>query len=377
MDTVTIDFVAIDQNWDKLIADYHFDIYHLSGWITASAIVDKGKPQGIIAHYKNKKVFLPIIMRGIDREIDSENIDFRDVDSDYWDATSTYGYGGPLMDQSITNAEVDIIMEAVRASLFAKGCVSLFMRLHPIINKEWIPTVGKALTHGLTLMSDLSKSAEEHWGETQNRHRRGIKKALKMNVVTKIEQLTRENSLVFSSIYKETMAQVNASQYYFFDDAYFFNLLEHLQDRIVLITAYLEDKAIASSIYTICKESGIMQFHLGGTLNAYTNLQPSKLITHVARDWGRENRYKLLHLGGGVGASLDSLYEYKKGFSSQELLFKTYRLIINPIKYAALVADSWFSENDLNSDFFPLYRKEVTVENALGILESKVLANIS
>lgn len=60
MDTVNIDFVTIDKNWDKNIADYHFDIYHLSGWIAASAIVDKGKPQGIIAHYKNKKVFLPI-----------------------------------------------------------------------------------------------------------------------------------------------------------------------------------------------------------------------------------------------------------------------------------------------------------------------------
>ena len=378
MDTVTIDFVAIDQNWDKHIANYHFDIYHLSGWIAASAIVDKGKPQGIIAHYKNKKVFLPIIMRAIDsKNTNSRNTDSKHIDSEYWDATSTYGYGGPLMDKSITNAEVDIVMKAVSAALFAKGCVSLFMRLHPIINKEWIPTVGKALTHGLTLMSDLSKSAEEHWGETQNRHRRGIKKALKMNVVTKIEQLTRENAVVFSNIYKETMAQVNASQYYFFDDGYFFNLLENLQDRIVLITAYLEDEAIASSIYTICKESGIMQFHLGGTLNAHTNLQPSKLITHVARDWGRENRYKLLHLGGGVGANLDSLYEYKKGFSSQELVFKTYRLIINPVKYAALVADIWFSESDLDSNFFPLYRKEVAVENALDTLESEVLADIS
>lgn len=383
MDTVNIDFVTIDKNWDKNIADYHFDIYHLSGWIAASAIVDKGKPQGIIAHYKNKKVFLPIIIRDINREntnceyTDSENSNCEYTDAQYWDATSTYGYGGPLMDKSLTDAEVDIIMEAIRAALFAKGCVSLFMRLHPIINKEWIPTVGKALTHGLTLMSDLSKSAEEHWGETQNRHRRGIKKAVKMNVVTKIEQLTRENAMVFSSIYKETMAQVNASQYYFFDDDYFFNLLENLQDRIVLITAYQEDKAIASSIYTICKESGIMQFHLGGTLNAYTNLQPSKLITHVARDWGRENRYELLHLGGGVGAALDSLYEYKKGFSSQELLFKTYRLIVNPVKYAALVADSWFSESDLSSDFFPLYRKETTEEVALEIVQAEVLADIS
>ena len=362
MDTVQVDFAEINKDWDKNIADYHFDIYHLSGWIAASAIVDKGTPQGVIATYNNKKIFLPLIIR--------------ELDSEHWDATSTYGYGGPVMDKSLTDAELDIILAEVRGFLLAKGCVSLFMRLHPIINKEWLPTVGKALTHGLTLMSDLSKSEEEHWSETQNRHRRGIKKALKMDVVTKIERLTRENAVMFSNIYKETMAQVKADQYYFFDDDYFFNLLENLQDRILLITAYQDNKAIGSSIYTICKESGIMQFHLGGTLNAYTHLQPSKLITHVARDWGRTNHYKLLHLGGGVGSNLDSLYEYKKGFSSQELLFKTYRLVVNPAKYTALVADSWFTENDLRSDFFPLYRKELTKETILETEQAEALADI-
>ncbi|MGO2339203.1 MAG: hypothetical protein ACTH5M_01225 [Psychrobacter sp.] len=350
-DTIKVEFVAIDKEWDKQISDYNFDIYHLSGWITASSVIDKGNPQGIIAHYKNKKVFLPIIIR--------------EIDSECWDATSTYGYGGPVMDQSLTDAQLDIILTEIRACLFKKGCVSLFMRLHPIINKDWLPTVGQALTHGLTLISDLNKSEEQHWSETQNRHRRGIKKALKMDVVTKIEPLTKENAMVFSKIYKETMAHVKACQYYFFDDAYFFNLFKNLHDRILLITAYQNGKAIGSSIYTLCKESGIMQFHLGGTLNEYTNLQPSKLITHVARGWGRENQYQLLHFGGGLGSKLDSLYEYKKGFSSRELLFKTYRLIVNPEKYAALVANKRFTKHDLNSDFFPLYRKEPTIEKVM------------
>ena len=363
MDTVQVDFISIDKDWDKQISDYHFDIYHLSGWIAASAVVDKGIPQGIIAQYQNKKFFLPIIIR--------------EIDSEHWDATSTYGYGGPLMDTLLTNAQLDIVLEAVRTFLSERGCVSLFMRLHPIINKDWLPAVGQALTHGLTLMSDLEKSEEEHWSETQNRHRRGIKKALKMNVVTKIEPLTKESAMVFSNIYKETMEHVKASQYYFFDDDYFFNLFENLHDRIVLITAYQDDKAIGSSIYTICKESGIMQFHLGGTLNAYTHLQPSKLITHVARDWGRENKYKLLHLGGGLGSKLDSLYEYKKGFSSRELLFKTYRLVVNPAKYAALVANKWFTENDLSSEFFPLYRQEATIEEALETEQAEPLENAS
>ncbi|MGO3757004.1 GNAT family N-acetyltransferase [Psychrobacter celer] len=362
MDTVQIDFLNIDQQWDKKIKHCHFDIYHLSGWVAASAIVDKGTPMGLMATYKNKQLFLPIIIRKID--------------SAYWDATTTYGYGGPLMDKSLSDAEADYMLQAVKERLFAKGCVSLFMRLHPIINKDWIPTVGKALTHGLTLMPDLSQSEAAHWSETQNRHRRGIKKAIKHNVVTKIERLTKASALVFSTIYKETMAHVQADQYYFFDDDYFVNLLENLQDRILLITAYQDDTPIASAIYTLCRESGIMQFHLGGTCGAYSHLQPSKLITHTARSWGRENNYQILHLGGGVGGALDSLYEYKKGFSSQELLFKTYRLIINPDKYAKLVAARRLTPDESHSDFFPLYRKPATTEPAVKTAPAEALADI-
>ena len=100
-----------------------------------------------------------------------------------------------------------------------------------------------------------------------------------------------------------------------------------------------------------------MHFHLGGTLNHYRNLQPSKLITHTAREWGRKNGYSVLHFGGGLGCRSDSLYEYKRGFSSEELTFKTWRLIINIKKYIKLVeAHSGLTEVGLETGFFPLYR---------------------
>ncbi len=156
------------------------------------------------------------------------------------------------------------------------------------------------------------------------------------------------------------MSKVEADDYYFFSNDYYYDLSKNLQGRLLLITAYEDEKAIASSLYTVCEESGIMQYHLGGTLDDYRKLQPSKLITHVARDWGRRNNHKLLHLGGGLGAKLDSLYEYKKGFSSQELSFRTFRLVVNPEKYAEWVTDLGLPTEDLNSDFFPLYRKKVS-----------------
>ncbi len=344
MNETSVFFMELNEEWDQKIANHKFDIYHLSGWVNASTVIDKGRPLGIVAKYQDKKFFLPIIIR--------------DIDEEYWDATSPYGYGGPVIDSSLTYDEIDIILQAIKSFLYKEGCVSLFTRLNPIVNEQWSSTIGTSVKHGFTLMSDLSKSEEEHWQETQNQHRRGIKKALSKDIVTKVESLDEEGIKTFLEIYHETMVKVGATDYYFFDDSYFYNLSNNLQERLLLITAYEKEKAIASSIYTICKESGIMQFYLGGTLNEHRKLQPSKLITHTAREWGRKNGHKVLHFGGGLGCSSDSLYEYKKGFSSQELVFKTWRLIVNAEKYAQLVIDnSELTEDELQSDFFPLYRK--------------------
>ena len=86
----------------------------------------------------------------------------REIDAKYWDATSTYGYGGPLVDDTVTTDELDIMLKGLQDFLYEEGCVSLFMRLHPIINKERErpPAIGKIIKHGLTVASDLTKSEE-------------------------------------------------------------------------------------------------------------------------------------------------------------------------------------------------------------------------
>lgn len=333
--------VNIDKKWNEEIKKFDFDIYHLSDWLNCSKEIDKGEPKGLIIRIENRTLLFPLIIRKVD------NI--------FWDATSTYGYGGPLGDNLLNKYEIDELLYAALEFLKEKNFISWFIRLHPILNKNWESSFGVIVDHGPTLSSDLTKTEEEHWAETQNRHKRGIKKALKESIVVKVERLTKENVILFSKIYTETMKHLNASEFYFFDEAYFLKLSEKLSDKIVIIIAYDKLKPIAASLYTHCKESKIMQYHLGGTLNDYRALQPAKLITHTARAWGRENGYKFLHLGGGVGASLDSLYEYKKGFSSNEHLFRTHRIIINQSKYTELVPDELESTD--SKGFFPLYRK--------------------
>jgi len=296
---VNCSLVDVDDEWDTAVKKFNFDIYHLSGWLKSSAVIDDGQAKGLMIKFGNNELLFPLIIRRID--------------SIFWDATSPYGYGGPLGDSVLTNQEIDQLLQNAINFLKEHNCVSWFIRLHPILNIEWNSKFGTIVEHGPTLSSDLSKTEEEHWSETQQRHQRGIKKALKQSIYTKIEELNENNALIFSKIYLETMKHVNASDFYLFDDLYF------------------------------------------GTLDAYRNLQPAKLIVHIARAWGREKRYSILHLGGGFGASLDSLYEYKKGFSSNEHVFKTHRIVVNSDVYIKLLNKN--GRVGQLTEYFPLYRK--------------------
>ncbi|MHA3893186.1 hypothetical protein [Acinetobacter sp. GXMZU3951] len=338
---VKCSLIDINDQWDVVVKKFNFDIYHLSGWLKSSVLIDGGQAKGLIIQSENSELLFPLIIRKID-----------DI---FWDATSPYGYSGPLGDSVLTYQEIDQLLKHAIHFLKELNCVSWFIRLHPILNIGWKSTFGIIVEHGPTLSSDLSKTEEEHWAETQHRHQRGIKKALKYSLYTKIEEFNENNALIFSKIYTETMKHLNASDFYFFDDLYFIQLAKNLKGRILLITAYHMENPIAASLYTYCKESGIIQYYLGGTLDAYRNLQPAKLITHIARAWGRENKYSILHLGGGLGASLDSLYEYKKGFSSNEHLFKTHRIVVNSDIYIKLSNKN--GRVGQLTEYFPLYRE--------------------
>ncbi|MGC7590640.1 peptidoglycan bridge formation glycyltransferase FemA/FemB family protein [Bisgaard Taxon 46] len=343
---VICELVDINTEWDAYTNQFEFDIYHLSGWIKSSELIDHGEAKGLIISMDDKKLLFPLIIRKID--------------DTYWDITSTYGYSGVLHSDNLAEDEINYMLNKAVNYLKSQNCVSWFIRLHPILNKDWHSQVGHIVEHGPTLSSDLTKTEEEHWAETKKGHRKGIQKALNEGCTTKIEKINQENIDIFYDIYEETMRTLGASKFYFFSKEYYSSLIDLLDENIILITAFdRHNTPIASSIYTLCDKSGIIQHYLGGSLNDYRHLQPAKLITHEARRWGKLNHYKLLHFGGGVGAQKDSLYEYKKGFSSNEHLFRTQRIIINDEIYTQLCRDKCFSEQDIKdiSQFFPLYRK--------------------
>lgn len=64
---------------------------------------------------------------------------------------------------------------------------------------------------------------------------------------------------------------------------------------------------------------------------------PTTLETDCVRQWAKARGNRVLHLGGGVGAAKDPLFEFKAGFSPGRWRFQSLRLVSDPALYQTLV----------------------------------------
>ena len=328
-------------DWSSVLARCVHDVYQTPAWVVASRHCDGGTGLAIHITDEEHDLLIPLIKR--------------DINEREWDVTSPYGYGGPVTDAGENLQFVEAAMNAAIAYLRDAGCVSWFIRLHPILNEHWKNSAGLIVNNGSTISINLAKTAEEHWRETMSGHRSDIEKARRAGVTTRLDK-NFETMHRFIEIYRESMDRLNASEYYYFNDSYFSDLVSKLGERLLLLVAEEEGNVIGASMFTTSISSGIMQYHLSAAASAYRHRQPAKIILHAAREWGRESGYSRLHLGGGLGGAEDSLFRFKRGFSPDIHLFQTQRIVVDKERYAALSGQT-VESLDLTG-YFPAYAKK-------------------
>jgi hypothetical protein len=85
------------------------------------------------------------------------------------------------------------------------------------------------------------------------------------------------------------------------------------------------------------------------------------LVLDAVRAWGHEIGARVFHLGGGVGAQADTVFQFKTRFSPRRHPFATWRWIIAPDVCESLVEAQRRSNESRNlepvsTDFVPPYR---------------------
>ncbi len=333
------------------------DFYHLPSYHLLAEKRGEGKANLYVYQDGDRFVALPLLIRQIETVSGLES-----AGQGLSDATSVYGYAGPLASE----AELpDDFLDAFRGALFSAfrvaRVVSVFSRLHPLIVQQPIlSSLGESQVIGRTVSMDLLLPWDVQFSHYRENHRRGTNRLRRMGA--KCQEDTGYRHLdEFVNVYEQTMRRANAAEGYFFEREYFLSLAGMADVHLFICT--IEGEMLCGGLFTLC--DGIVQYHLSGVRSEFQKLAPTKLLLDEARLWANEQKAWVLHLGGGLGSREDSLFHFKAGFSDRRHDFAVWRWIVDKDAYERLRREKevWNQLHGLRSasaDYFPAYRSPTT-----------------
>ncbi|HEV7868776.1 MAG TPA: GNAT family N-acetyltransferase [Chthoniobacteraceae bacterium] len=334
---------VLEQSWQH-------DFHQLPQYHRVAEQRGEGVAQLFVYAQSEHTIALPLLLRPVD---------LREPDG-WQDATSVYGYGGPVASHEKVPVEVARnFQSALAEELERRRVISVFSRLHPLIaNDGLLAGLGECPMNGQTISIDLTLPDEAQTARFSRSCRRSLRRLRELGFVGLHDQEKRYLA-EFVSVYLETMRRAGAQSSYFFDEAYFGLLTRELGEVSQLFVVLKNGEVTAGTLCTIC--DGIVQDHLGGTRDAFLKFSPDRLVVDTERLWAKESGARIFHLGGGVGAQQDSVFHYKAGFSDRQHSFRTWRWIIRPELYEELSAKSARRNaanglSAVSAEFFPAYR---------------------
>ena len=278
--------------------------------------------------------------------------------SEWADITSDYGFGGPLVTMTGEIENKKFIKNAVHA--FDDYCkdnkiVSEFCRFHPLLeNTSYLKDEYNPIFCNQTVWVDLTLSEEELWHQMRRNHRQDIRRAEDLGIEVEISDLPNAADS-FHKIYIQTMQDVGADSYYFFNEDFFQRTIKYLNDHAVIFLARYQNKIISGVLYIW--GNNFSHAHFSAMDREFSYLRPNKLLHYRAILWSKKKGLKKLHLGGGTGGSdTDSLMHFKSGFSKLRAEFYIAKRIHNPKIYNNLC--QLVNVNPDTEPFFPLICKD-------------------
>lgn len=336
------------------------DFYHLPQYHAVAEHLGEGAAHLFVWSEGEHFIALPLLLRPVGQEA-----------GEGWnDATSVYGYGGPVCShERLPELVIQDFQAALREELVGRRVISAFSRLHPLIAQYGsLAGLGECRANGQTVSIDLTQSPKIQRAQFRSTFKTRINK-LRRNGAVCLRDADKHHIGDFVSIYHETMRRADAHSSYFFDAGYFERLGNGLGQKLQLFVVTIGGRVAAGAVITHC--GGIVQYHLGATGDDFLTLSPMPLLFDTVRLWAQEQGARAFHLGGGVGAREDSLFHFKAGFSDRRHNFATWRWVVVPEVYAKLCQerlrrDSAIGLDPISADYFPAYRCPVSPQKEVA-----------
>lgn len=317
------------------------DVYFTSQYYQMEELQENGQGKMFVYEDEAGNVGIyPFILRKI-------NIDI--VDGEYYDIESAYGYGGPLINSD--DEEFATLFE----KKFLEFCqdnniVAEFVRFHPLLENHSIFKENiSVLENRTTVWLDLEKSEDEIWmNEVSSQNRNTIRKCIKNGLCVEVSTDYSE----FRQIYNATMDKVCAGDFYYFEDSYYQDI-SNSEDYTLLRVVY-QGETIAAAIFIGYEY--YFHYHLAGSKREFLKLSPNNILLWEAILLGKKQGRKKMHFGGGLtNSEEDTLFRFKKKYSSTVTKFFIGKRVHNQNVYNKLI-EEWEKQNGRKATLLLQYR---------------------
>lgn len=326
--------VEIRNHWNDLLEAFPpalKDIYFAEEYVKLYE-TEAENAECVVCRDGNKVMLFPFLSRP-----------FEFQGKEYKDFETAYGYGGP-----VCNCEDDAFLvealSAFKGYCSANGYVAGFVRFHPLMqNQAGFEAIGRLLAERKTVAIDLDQPMDEVWkNEIHSKNRNVIRKAEKAGcrfiVDDKYEHLGD-----FIRLYDATMDKLSADGFYYFDDAYYDNLVKGIPNSFLGCVEDAEGTIISAAIFMYSGPYG--HYHLSGSDKSQLALSPNNFMLWNAAAELQGRGVKRFHLGGGTNSDEEnSLFLFKRRFSKDTCQFYIGKLVFNEEVYAA-VCEYWERKN--------------------------------
>lgn len=328
-----MDNITSKRKWKDILLEIGcFDIYHTYDYHKVCSDIDQLAPAMFVERSEKGIVAMPLLERSIDGE--------------RFDATSVYGYPGPISNILNVHEFLDVYKSLLKSIYNKYKYVSIFSRANSfVLSNDHLSSIGR--NSGETVFIDLNCSEEEQLRQYRSNHKRDISKLKRSGFECKFVK-PEQGIGSFIEVYESTMHSLGASNDYFFSRSYYEGLFDNSMAEVKLVECLQGGSVACCGIFFFC--NNIVQYHVGGTSAEFYKFAPTKLMFDFVRQYAFQNGYDFFHLGGGLNGSEDNLLNFKKGFSNRTSAFFTIREVLDEETYDNL------SKYKHRSNYFPLYR---------------------
>ncbi|RYB94302.1 GNAT family N-acetyltransferase [Nocardioides oleivorans] len=290
------------------------------------------------------EVLLPLLLRPL-----PSGPGLQDLEGDWTDAVSPYGYGGPFV-----TGEPDLaaFFAALRGWMRDEHVLTGFVRASLGVRLPPDDVAGGYEAVHLTdnVVVSLDREPEDRWQHYDRKVRKNVNKARRHDLRVEVRDDFGDVA-EFVSVYHGTMDRRGADGRYWFDAAYF----EGIRDRLagsywVADVRDLEGRVVSTEL--VLRSDTRCYSFLGGTHADAFPMAPNDLLKHAVIDHAAGSGLTGYVLGGGYQPG-DGIFRYKRAFDPDGVVaFHGVRLTSSTDTYERLRA----LRPDVDPRFFPAYR---------------------